>query len=303
MGRKLTQTEFIDKCVSGNPSLDYSETIYKGAGEKVYIKCSKHGGFWIKANDFLRSLKCPNCARNVPTTEEFIEKCKSYYPEYDYSQVVYTNKLGKVLIRCPKHDYTWEVVAQNAAVGKLKCPKCHKEEYQQNNSMSESEFINKANIIHRNKYDYSEMQYINMRTKIHIKCPKHGIFEQLPSNHLSGSGCPKCKRSKGEELIAEYLNNYSIKFQEQFIIPYQDKRILVDFYLPEYNIFIEYNGIQHYIAMDYFGGELRLTQQQNRDQYLREYCKNEGVILIEIKYDQDIISILNEKLTERKNGR
>jgi hypothetical protein len=53
-----------------------------------------------------------------------------------------------------------------------------------------------------------------MRTKIHIKCPKHGIFEQLPSNHLSGSGCPKCKRSKGEELIAEYLNNYSIKFQE-----------------------------------------------------------------------------------------
>jgi hypothetical protein len=55
--------------------------------------------------------------------------------------------------------------------------------------------------------------------------------------------------------------------------------------------------------MDYFGGELRLKQQQNRDQYLREYCKNKGVILIEIKYDQDIINILNEKLTERKNGR
>ena len=77
MGKKLTQSEFIDRCVSGNPSLDYSETIYKGAREKVYIKCSKHGGFWIKANDFLRSLKCPNCARNVPTTEEFIEKCKN----------------------------------------------------------------------------------------------------------------------------------------------------------------------------------------------------------------------------------
>ena len=113
MGKKLTQTDFIERCISGNPNLDYSETVYRGSGEKVCIKCKKHGEFWIKANDFLRSFKCPNCSRNVPSTEEFVSRCKKHYPDYDYSKVVYTNKLGKVVIRCPKHDYTWEVTAQN----------------------------------------------------------------------------------------------------------------------------------------------------------------------------------------------
>lgn len=169
--------------------------------------------------------------------------------------------------------------------------------------MSQSEFITKANLIHENKYSYEDTHYVNMRTKVLIRCPKHGIFEQLPSNHLSGSGCPKCKRSKGEETISKYLHNKSIKFEEQYIIPYEDKKILVDFYLPTFNTFIEYNGRQHYIAMDYFGGEIRLEHQQNRDQYLRDYCISNNINLIEIKYDQDIVTTLNEKLTERKNGR
>ena len=55
--------------------------------------------------------------------------------------------------------------------------------------------------------------------------------------------------------------------------------------------------------MDYFGGEIRLEHQQNRDQYLRNYCVSNNINLIEIKYDQDIVKTLNEKLTERKNGR
>lgn len=303
MGKKLTQTDFIERCISGNPDLDYSKTVYRGSGEKVCIKCIKHGEFWIKANDFLRSFKCPNCSRNVPSTEEFVARCKKHYPDYDYSKVVYTNKLGKVIVRCPKHDYTWEVTAQNLEIGKGKCPKCHKEAYHKNHSMSQSEFITKANLIHENKYSYEDTRYINMRTKVLIRCPKHGIFEQLPSNHLSGSGCPKCKRSKGEETISKYLHKKSIKFEEQYVIPYEDKKILIDFYLPTFNTFIEYNGRQHYVAMDYFGGEIRLEHQQNRDQYLRNYCISNNINLIEIKYDQDIVKTLSEKLTERKHGR
>ena len=303
MGKKLTQNDFIERCILGNPDLDYSETIYKGSGQKVFIKCKRHGGFWIKANDFLRSLKCPSCSRNVPTTEEFINRCKVYYPNYDFSKTVYTNKNGKVLVRCPKHDHTWEVVAQNIEIGKGMCPKCHKEEYQLIHAMTQDEFIKKAKLIHNNKYDYSKVSYVNMRTKVIIKCPKHGIFEQLPSNHLTGSGCSKCKRSKGEELIADYLQSNHIGYQEQYVIPYESNKIFVDFYLPEYNTFVEFNGKQHYVAMDYFGGELRLEQQQARDIYLRNYCSQNNINLIEIKYDQNVVDVLNEKLTERKNGR
>lgn len=60
--------------------------------------------------------------------------------------------------------------------------------------MTASEFIEKATNLHNGKYDYSQTVYVNSRTKITIVCPDHGPFEQLPSSHLQGNGCPKCAR-------------------------------------------------------------------------------------------------------------
>ena len=54
------------------------------------------------------------------------------------------------------------------------------------------EFIVKASFIHKNIFDYSLVKYKNNKTKVKIICPEHGVFEQMPSNHLSGSGCYKC---------------------------------------------------------------------------------------------------------------
>lgn len=62
-----------------------------------------------------------------------------------------------------------------------------------------TEFIDKAQQLHGNKYDYSQVEYINSRTKVNIICPKHGVFEQLPSSHLQGNGCPKCAREWSDE--------------------------------------------------------------------------------------------------------
>lgn len=56
------------------------------------------------------------------------------------------------------------------------------------------EFIEKGTQLHNDKYDYSKVEYINSRTKVKIICPVHGEFEQLPSSHLQGNGCPKCAR-------------------------------------------------------------------------------------------------------------
>lgn len=53
---------------------------------------------------------------------------------------------------------------------------------------------------HGSKYDYSKINYVNNRTKVTIICPEHGEFEQTPSNHKNGAGCPHCaylKRIKG----------------------------------------------------------------------------------------------------------
>ena len=72
--------------------------------------------------------------------------------------------------------------------------------------LTKEDFINKANIIHNNKYDYSKVKYINSRTKICIICPIHGEFWQIPNLHLRGNGCFKCGREK--------IINSNIKSQE-----------------------------------------------------------------------------------------
>lgn len=53
-------------------------------------------------------------------------------------------------------------------------------------------FIAEAKSIHKNKYDYTNSHYINDYTKLSIWCPTHGMFRQLPTNHLQGVGCQKC---------------------------------------------------------------------------------------------------------------
>ncbi len=62
-----------------------------------------------------------------------------------------------------------------------------------------NDFISKARQLHGNKYDYTKVVYVNSRTKVEVICPKHGVFEQLPSSHLSGNGCPKCAREWSDE--------------------------------------------------------------------------------------------------------
>lgn len=57
---------------------------------------------------------------------------------------------------------------------------------------SQEDFINKAKIIHNNKYDYSKTIYKNKRTNVIIICPEHGSFFQTPYEHKKGSGCPYC---------------------------------------------------------------------------------------------------------------
>jgi hypothetical protein len=125
--------------------------------------------------------------------------------------------------------------------------------------MSKNDFIQKANAIHNNKYTYDNCVYVNARTNIIITCPIHGDFKQLPCHHLNGHGCPKCKTSRGENLVKLILDKYNINYKQQYKINI-DKSInpsgkaYIDFYLPDYNMFIEYNGEQHYIQREFFGG-------------------------------------------------
>lgn len=77
-------------------------------------------------------------------------------------------------------------------------------------------FVNRSNIIHNNKYDYSKVEYKNHRTKVCIICPIHGEFLQAPKNHMRGQGCPECGKKYAIELHKNNYKNFIRESEKRF---------------------------------------------------------------------------------------
>lgn len=134
--------------------------------------------------------------------------------------------------------------------------------------------------------------YINDRTKIKHKCSKGHIYEQTPGKHIrQKQGCPVCSESHGEKYIRNYLDKSNIRYESQKRFhDLKDKTYLsYDFYLPDYNILIEYQGIQHYESINFRGNGKysNLEKQQKHDNLKRNYAKENGYKLLELKYTLD----------------
>lgn len=141
------------------------------------------------------------------------------------------------------------------------------------------------------------MNYKNSRTKIKIICSKHGEFIQTPAYHLKGSGCPVCQYSKGELLIRNYLDYHQVKFitQKKFTDCRNKKLLPFDFYLPDYNLCIEFQGQQHYKQCNWFGGKEKLEYIQLNDNIKRNFCLTHNIKLLEIPYSEKLPSNLISK--------
>jgi hypothetical protein len=189
MRKKLTTEEFIVKAkeVHGE-KYDYSKVLYTNAKAKIVIICPMHGAFDQRSDNHLQGQNCPTCAmiNNRSNLKEFITKAKLVHKnKYDYSKVIYKDSRTKVTITCPEHG-EFKQTPNNHLKGQI-CPNCVV--YSCSNT---EEFINKAIIVHSNKYMYNKVNYTMSKTKVTIICPIHGHFEQTPNRHLAGQGCPGC---------------------------------------------------------------------------------------------------------------
>ena len=157
--------------------------------------------------------------------------------------------------------------------------------------------------VHGDKYDYSNVVYINSTTPIEIICKKHNTsFWQDPANHLQGKGCPVCNSSKLENLVRKTLGDNNINYEEQktwdWLFYKTSQR--VDFFLPDYNIIIECQGIQHFEEVKFFGGEENLLETINRDKNKQRLCEEHGFHIIYVsnlgenyQYPYEVININN----------
>lgn len=296
MGVIVTNEIFIKKAKEKHgDKFDYTSVKYINQNEKIKIICPIHGEFLMEPRNHLRSKSgCDKCKPNIKkNNNEFIDKVKIIHNnKYDYSKTEYVNKYSKIKIICPIHgEFFTEARYHLSGYG---CQKCGWGKIGDSKRDSINTFIDKAKKIHGDKYDYSLVDYINQRVKIKIICPIHGEFEQQPNKHLRGCGCKKCSESKGERIIRQYLENNNIKYlpQHKFNNCKYKNELPFDFYLPDYNICIEYNGAQHYKPVKYWGGINTLNKIKIRDKIKKKYCLYNNIKLITIRYNQNILNKL-----------
>ena len=284
---------FINKAKSiHGDRYNYGKTEYVNNHTKITITCSIHGDFEQDPKNHLQGQGCPKCGGSFKyTTEEFILKAKEIHKDkYKYDKVEYKDIKSKVIIHCDKHG-DFEQIAEKHLDG-CGCPDCANEDLSRRYTKTTEQFIDSARKIHGNLYDYSKVNYVDCRSKVIIHCNKHGDFEQSPTNHLAGNGCPKCSNSIGEILTENYLTDRKISYEQHVKIDYDKWCMIPDFILAD-NIWLEYNGLQHYFRNEYFHKNISdFIDQLNRDIRKREYCKNNNIRLIEIPYTlKTIVSI------------
>jgi very-short-patch-repair endonuclease len=290
MVKKKTQEIFIKEVKKkyGN-KYDLSKIVYKNNKAKVVIVCKKHGEFQKRADSFLNGSECQMCFYEMKSKihrkdkEKFISEIQEMFGNnYDYTQINYQNANTPIKIICPEHGEclkTPKTILQN----KMICYKCK--------YMDNRKFIMEANEVHDNFYTYDKVEYIWCHKKIIITCPKHGDFLQEPRTHLSGHGCPVCKMSYGERFLIKYFKQHEIPFKTQQRIEW-DGVCVFDFYLPTYDLFLEFDGNIHFKNTFYSTFENIHKRDKRKDEYICSQNKK----LFRLHY-QDLESINLDILT------
>jgi G:T-mismatch repair DNA endonuclease (very short patch repair protein) len=253
--KKLTQEQFLEKCFQkhGN-KFDYSKINYEGFNKKVEIICFTHGSSWQTPSSHLNNIHgCNLCSPTggaALTQEQFIEKCKILHKNtYDYSKTIFTGVKNKILIICSIHGEFEQIAEKHFLYG---CSACAG-----NKRKTQKEFLNQAKIVHKNYYNYDQINFISNSHKIIINCPKHGQFIQSPKNHLLGQGCKKCGAGNTSNIEHKWLDHIDLpddNLHRNVTIYIGNKKFIVDGYVPNTNLIYEFLG-------DYWHGNPSIYNQ------------------------------------------
>lgn len=215
---KMNTALFIEKAKQvHNGKYNYSKSVYKNNSTYLTIICPEHGEFQQTPAAHWKGAGCPFCAGNLKmTADEFVTRAKKVHGDaYGYSKVNYSGIDNKVKIVCRKHNYEFEQTPNNHLHGQG-CPICRNEKIGDKLRGNKESFILKAREMHGNKYDYSKVVYKNASEKVIIICREHNYeFEQTPSSHLHGNGCPICGgvyRMSKDEFIAKARKIHGDKY-------------------------------------------------------------------------------------------
>ena len=298
---KVDRYKFIWKSIQARGyRYDYRGTDYHGNTTKLKVRCKDHGEFdvypFLHYNKTKENGDCPYCrgvkVRVVTKKKEpkwtydnlSVEMRKFFGDDLilaednDYSEGVWS----KVRVYCTIHD-KWKEIRVHDLLRGHGCDECGQEKSRTARMLTDEEYITKANEVHGNKYDYSEMNYQGVNSYITPICPVHGKFSVHAGNHIYYKcGCPECApwRHYAESLFYEFVK---LRYPDA-VSNYRETerlgKLVLDVYIPSLNVAIEFQGEQHFKPVDWFGGQEAFEKGVERDLRKIELCKENGIQLL-----------------------
>ena len=303
MRRGFTEEEF-QKRLKENYG-DKFETLspYINAKSEIKVKCNVCGTIIDTIGDkLIRGKGCKTCdsLKKTKTHDTFMKDINEYYLDRITIENKYVDAKHRIDVKCNVCNHRWSPFPKHLSTSRIECPICTSKRLGFEKRKQHYEFVEQISKLYGDKYTIIG-EYIKADKKIDVKCNKCDIIWSVkPNNILGGKGCPECSQSKGEIKISEILNKIEIDHikQHSFDECRNKNRLSFDFYLPDFNCCIEYDGIQHFKPIEYFGGEKMFVEVKNHDEIKNKYCLENNITLVRIPYNKfkNIEIIINDFL-------
>jgi len=289
--------------VESNSGFKLISTEYKNNSEKLHMKCPNNHDVYITFSCFRnQGIRCKECSGLKQKTTDVFKKEVFDLVGDEYTVLgEYKNTKTKILMRHEICKTEYEVSPCNFLAGK-RCPKCAID-INANNKRLNYQYV--YDFIKNEGFVLLSKTYKNAKQKLNIKCSNGHLFQCAWDNFLNSKKCPICSESQGEKKILKFLKSKNILYETQKkfrgLIGLNGGLLSYDFYLPDYNWLIEYQGEFHDGNGNYYVKQ-NLAKQQEHDRRKREYAKKHNIKLIEIwYYDFDNIEqILDKELQLNK---
>lgn len=271
--------------------------VYINARMPILHKCKIDGYEWMTSPDhILNGRGCPKCVgNNKKTHEEYVQELSLINPNIEVTGY-YISALTPIMHKCMIHNIEWKMRPNDALYGKG-CFICGVEKSGNSRLKTHAQYVEELKLINKNIIVIEDYNGTNI--PILHKCLIDGCeWYATPHNVLCGTGCPRCNESKGEKEIRKWLMKHNIIYdsQKRFSDCCDKITLPFDFYLPDYNCCIEYDGVQHYEPVEYFGGKESFEYIQKHDKIKTNYCLNNNISLLRISYLDNIEEKLNNFL-------
>lgn len=307
MAKRKTDSEFKSEVFNlvGNEYTFLDEYINKST--KLLVKHNECGNTYkVMPSSFLKGTRCKKCVseivgkNNTKPLSYILEKLHEVHGN-EYTIIgEYKNYNTKVLVKHNKCGDTY-LVRPDSLLRGSKCLKCTHKTYKKTYLKTTKDFGNEVYKTTKGKYEL-KLEYKGTYEPIKIKHLECGnTYKTKPYKFVLGSRCPICNHSKGETLVENILLDLNLEFERQktFRTLKNKNNLYYDFYLPNQNLLIEYQGIQHYEPREIFGGVDSFNIQVKNDNIKRKYAKDNNYNLLEISYKVDKYNSIKEVIEKK----